>query len=252
VPFFPLITDMEVLKRGGPYYRWHADQQSHFAIFPRRGRTSDIRWFRGPAVSAGHMMNAVTSGSKVHLDLCLYEGNCFEFFPSHDGSPWQPAPPMLTRLTFDLAGGADGYESRRLSNEPAEMPRCDDRYIGKPYRYGFMMCRPPGMSDAGVMALSAVGRLDHETGELQTWMPGKDSGVQEPVFVPRRQGSAEGDGYLLVPVNRYAENRCDLAVLDASRIPAGPVATLKLPVRLKGFHGSWVPAEARRTGGYVP
>ena len=103
VPFFPLITDMlDVLKHGGPFYRWHPDKQSHYAVFPRRGKASDIRWFRGPAVSAGHMMNAVNEGSKVHLDLCLYQGNCFDFFPSADGSPFKPCPPQLTRLTFDL------------------------------------------------------------------------------------------------------------------------------------------------------
>ena len=98
--------------------------------------------------------------------------------------------------------------------------------------------------------MSAVGHVDHQTGKLETWEAGADSGVQEPVFVPRRAGAAEGDGFLLVPVNRLTENRSDLVVLDAACIAEGPIATLKLPVKIKSFHGSWAPAEALATGRY--
>ncbi len=250
VPFFPMITDLEVLKRGGPFYQWHPDQNSWYAVLPRRGDASRIRWFKGPAVSAGHMMNAFTDGSKVHLDLCLYEGNCFEFFPSYDGSPWKPAPPLLTRLTFDLAGTGESYETKRLLSAPGEMPRLDDRYNGRPYRHGYLICRPPD-APAGAMGMSALGHFDHRTGRLETWQAGAESGVQEPVFVPRRPGAPEGDGFLLVPVNRFAQNRNDLVILDAQHVAEGPLATLKLLVKIKSFHGSWAPAEALRTGRYA-
>ena len=103
VPFFPLITDLEVIKAGGPYYQWHPEQRRPFAVVPRRGTAREVRWFHGPAASAGHMMNAMIEGDTVHLDLCLYQGNCFPFFPSHEGSPFKPAPPLLTRMRFDLA-----------------------------------------------------------------------------------------------------------------------------------------------------
>lgn len=249
-PFFPLITDLEVIKRGGPFYQWHPDQQSHFAILPRRGPASEIRWFRGPAVSAGHMMNAHNEGSKVHLDLCLYQGNCFEFFPSYDGSPYKPAAPFLTRLTFDLGGKHDGYEARLLSQTPCEMPKCDDRYVGKAYRYGYGICRSPA-ARAGEMGFGAIGCFDHQRGTLATWTAGESSGVHEPNFVVR-PGAPEGEGYLLVIVNRFAESRSDLAVLDARRLSDGPVALLKLPVRVRStFHGMWVPERALATGTYL-
>ncbi len=252
VPFFPLITSLETLKRGGPYYEWHPDEASHYAILPRRGTARSIRWFHGPAVSAGHMMNAFEEGGRLHLDLCLYDGNCFEFFPSYDGSDWKPAPPLLTRLSFDLQGPGEHYDSRVLAPVPGEMPRCDDRYTGKAYRYGYMICRPKSAAAAGEIAPSVLGRVDHSAGEFSSWAPGPDSGVQEPVFVPRRPGAAENDGYLLVPVNRYAEDRNDLAILDTTRFGDPPVATLRLPVKIKSFHGSWAPAEVLDTGRYRP
>ena len=44
-------------------------------------------------------------------------------------------------------------------------------------------------------------------------------------------------------------DRChsEIAVFDAKRIAAGPVARLHLPVRVRStFHGNWVPAEELR------
>jgi carotenoid cleavage dioxygenase len=46
-------------------------------------------------------------------------------------------------------------------------------------------------------------------------------------------------------VNRRAEHRSDLVILDAQHMDEGPIATVKIPVRLKyGIHGNWVPAAA--------
>jgi carotenoid cleavage dioxygenase len=75
--------------------------------------------------------------------------------------------------------------------------------------------------------------------------------VQEAQFVPRTPDAPEGDGWLLVPVARVSEMRSDLAILDARNVAAGPVALLKLPVRIRAtFHGTWVPEETLRSGRY--
>jgi carotenoid cleavage dioxygenase len=244
-PFFPLITDLEVLKKGGPFYQWHPEEQCHFAVLPRYGKAEDIRWFRGPAASAGHMMNAVTEGSKVHLDLCLYDGNCFPFFPTPDGKETQPVPPFLTRLTFDLASNSDAYTQTRLCPVPCEMPRTDDRWQGRPYRHGYMM------SFTNRAEGNSLGHIDFQTGKFETLSFGKGTAIQEPCFVPRRPDAPEGDGWIVAIVNCLEENHSNLAVVDATNITAGPVALLKLPVRVRmTFHGMWVPAEALRTGQY--
>ncbi len=103
----------------------------------------------------------------------------------------------------------------------------------------------------GADGTSAVGGLDHQTGKLETWAPGPNAAVQEPQFVPRSPDAPEGDGWLLVLVSRVAENRSDLAILDATNIEAGPVALIRLPTRVRStFHGTWAPAEALKTGLY--
>ena len=116
---------------------------------------------------------------------------------------------------------------------------------GRPFRYGFMICMRGGDGTSG------VGRLDLQTGQLSAWAPGANAGVQEPQFVPRRPDAPEGDGWLLVLVNRLDQNRSELVVLDAQDLEAGPVATLRLPARVRStFHGVWAPAEALKTGLY--
>ncbi len=244
-PFFPLITDMDVVKAGGKYFQWRPDQETHVALVPRYGDAKDIKWFKGATTSAGHMMNAVREGNKVHLDVVLYEGNCFPFFPSPAGEQAAPVPPFLTRLTMDLDRNDGTFEKERLLNVSCEMPRTDERFQGRPYKHGFMIVY---RSKDGS---SSTGRIDFETGELDTYSPGPGDTVQECQFVPRTPDAAEGDGWLLVPVARVSEMRSDLVVLDAQDLAAGPVATIKLPVRVRStFHGTWVPAEALKTGTY--
>jgi carotenoid cleavage dioxygenase len=189
------------------------------------------------------MMNAVTEGTKVHLDLCLYEGNCFPFFKTPDGRETAPVPPILSRMTFDLERNDDEFTYRPIVGLPGEMPRTDDRYQGRPYRTGFMI-----MSRSGD-GTSTIGKVDVTNGALELWDHGKQIAVQEPQFVPRTPDSPEGDGWLLTILNRLDENHSELAVIDANRLAAGPVARFYIPVRVRAtFHGMWVPAETLRTG----
>ncbi|WP_129791351.1 carotenoid oxygenase family protein [Sphingosinicella sp. CPCC 101087] len=245
LPFFPLITDMDAVKAGGSFFQWHPDEETVIALVPRYGDAEGIRWFRGPATSAGHMMNAYRDGSKIHLDVCLYEGNCFPFFTTPSGETTEPVPPFLTRITMDLSRNDDAFGKRRLCNVPSEMPRTDDRYQGRPYRQGYMIVYRSADGS------SSIGRIDQETGALDVWSPGPGDTVQECQFVPRTPDSPEGDGWLLVPVGRVSKVRSDLVILDAQNLAAGPVATVKLPVRVRStFHGTWVPADTLKTGLY--
>lgn len=246
VPFFPLVTpDIEGLKKGRSFYEWHDDKPTMVAVMPRYGMAQDIRWFTGPTTSAGHMMNAVTEGSQVHLDVCLYNGNCFPFFKTPDGREGQGAPPILSRMTFDLSRNDDSYVTRPIIPMPCEMPRTDDRWQGRDYSHGWALVREPGAES------STIGRVNVKTGEIDLWRHGQNISVQEPQFVPRAPDSREGDGWILSILARLDEGHSEIAVFDALRIAAGPIARLHVPVRIRStFHGVWVPEEVFRTGRY--
>ena len=52
------------------------------------------------------------------------------------------------------------------------------------------------------------------------------------------------DGYLIGMVNRYTDMRSELLVLDANHLADGPIATVRLPFKLRNaIHGTWVPGE---------
>jgi carotenoid cleavage dioxygenase-like enzyme len=145
----------------------------------------------------------------------------------------------------------DAFESMtRLTQVSGEFPRIDERYASAPYRYGFLLSqdfsRPlqlPGGRSASGMMINTLARLDHATGETQTWWSGTSSTIQEPCFIPKPGQSGEGEGYLLAVINRLADSRSDLLIFDAQHLADGPVAIAKLEIRLRGaLHGNWTPA----------
>jgi carotenoid cleavage dioxygenase len=99
------------------------------------------------------------------------------------------------------------------------------------------------MGNTGLV-LNTWTRFDHATGKSTSWHVDDVSSLQEPQFVPRRPGAPEGDGYLIGLVNRYTEMRTELLMLDANHLADGPIATVRLPFKLRnGIHGTWVPGE---------
>jgi len=87
----------------------------------------------------------------------------------------------------------------------------------------------------------SVCRANVKTGEFTLWWAGDNIQVQEPAFIPRAKTCEDGDGYLIVFLSHLDTMLSSLAILDTKDLPAGPVARILLPFRLKsGIHGSWV------------
>ena len=96
--------------------------------------------------------------------------------------------------------------------------------------------RPSGPVGAG---FNMVGRLDADTGETDAWYGSDEESFQEPQFVPT--GAGEGEGYVLSVIERHDVQLSDVGVFRAGAMAAGPIARIKLPLRLRGaVHGCWV------------
>ena len=70
---FPLHWDPELLKEGKHVVRFFKDQPSRFAIIPRRGQSSEIRWFEANPTFVLHFTNAYEDGDEIVLDG-FYQG----------------------------------------------------------------------------------------------------------------------------------------------------------------------------------
>lgn len=252
LPMIPQLMDLERIRRGGILFQWEPKVDQVYVVIPRDGEEKDIRFFRAPNAFPGHVINAFDEGGKVYLDLPVVNDNVFWFFPDAQGRHPDPASlrTKIVRWCFDMSAKSDVPEARVISEIAAEFPHVDDRYVGRPYRYAFMQATDPTKPYDAEKAGPIMGfffntflTMDMTTGKTKSWFAGDTSSTQEPVFAPKSADAPEGEGYVMGVVNRRAERRSDLVILDAQRVDEGPIATIKIPVRLKyAIHGNWVPA----------
>jgi carotenoid cleavage dioxygenase len=185
-------------------------------------------------------MNAYEDGDKIVGDVMQYDAA--PLFPDPDGRPGDPAKAVarLTRWTFDLAAHTDGFKREQIDDLAGEFPRFDERLAGLDYRHGYFAAS----NDAKfVDRFDTLARFDLKSNKRSAYRLPLGDVVSEPIFVPRADDAAEGDGYLLATVYRGAENRSDLAVFDAATLEHGPIAVAELSHRVPfGFHGNWRPA----------
>ena len=252
--FSPMISDWERMKDEPQYFMWDPPKGTHVAVIPRAEGVAGIRWFSSDLVMETHSLNAYSNGDIVTADHFIADSGWFSQFPKTTVGPLREAPPFAQRWTLDLSQGSDSwtnetatYTSEKLFDHPGDMPRVDPRVLMSKNRHSWIGSLDLGlgpMPDFGPMGppFNCLVHLDDETGARTRFYPGPDSAPEEPVFVPKNGDAGEGEGYLISVVSRRALNRNDIVILDALDLGAGPIATLKVPFRLRyAFHGTWVP-----------
>jgi len=241
----PSTSNQERLDKRMPHFGFDTTMPVYIGVLPRHGEGKDVRWFKGPNLFASHVMNAFNDGSKIYFDTPVAKNNMFPFFPDVHGKPFNPMEAMsrLTRWTMDMESNDDTFKQERLSEIVGEFPRIDDRYAMEHYRHGYMLAsnpeKPSEFSRMGLF-MNELAHVDLATGKEKTWWCGPVSSLQEPCFIPKSKDAPEGEGYVVALANRLKEMRSDLLLFDAQRIDEGPMATIRLPLRLRpGLHGNW-------------
>jgi carotenoid cleavage dioxygenase len=243
----PLAFDKKQIDSGGIHWSWASGEPTYFGVMRRGGDGKDIRWFKGPERSSTHVMGTWSDGEKVYVDCEMSAYNPFPFMPMRDGSRWDPVKgsSRITRLSVDLSKkSAKDYKMEVLyPNHLGALPRQDDRYNTMPYRYGFLPCPDPEPKDPSKRPAACWARFDHQTRKSTVFNAGEGTQLAEVVFAPKSKTAPEGVGYLMGVATRNLEGgRADLIILDAEKPEAGPIATVKLPIRAAPqIHGWWVP-----------
>jgi len=246
IPGGSAVTSPERLLEGKVHWGWDSGRGSFYGIVPRRGDPDRIRWFRGPERSVVHTANAWTEGSKVYLDMPLADGNTWPFFPDIHGSAFKMHPNTLRRLSFDLDSDSDRCQEEVLfEQEITSFTRIDDRFATHRHRYIYVQYvdrsrpfRARLHEDPRAQPTNSVARFDVQERSMRSFFVGETHIVQEPTFVPRSGGQAEGDGYLLVTAHNVQSMRCELVILDAPGMQE--LARVLLPFRNPSqVHGVW-------------
>ena len=224
--------DLAMSGTGFPYV-WNDAHPARVGLLPLGGRGDEVRWFDVAPCYVFHPLNAHDDGDKVVLDVVRYD----RMFDAKRLGPDDGAP-LLWRWTIDTATGSVTEE--QLTDQPFEFPRVDERLVGRPHRWGY--ATEVSRAEDGNGFGGRLVRIDGKSGDVSLidLGPGRRGG--EWVMVPRHEGAAEDDGWLVTLVHDEGTDRSELVVLPAAEPSEGPVARVLLPNRVPmGFHGNWVP-----------
>jgi carotenoid cleavage dioxygenase len=247
LPFQGFVADRSRLKQDLAIFGWRPELPIVLALIRRDDMDGDIRWIETDLEPQYimHTLSANTRGNTLTLDGPIFDRPPF---PMEDITPFgtdyinfQTAVPG--RWEIDLATGR--VTSERLDDLAVEFPKVDERYYGRPYESGFMVSGPD------MWHLNTLIRRNVITGKEDSFAINKvyphlagDTpmlAVFEPTFAPRHRDAPEGDGYLIVPVSRFAENLSDYLIFDTRYVDAGPIARVELPFQMGWTpHGHWM------------
>ncbi|HEY0300896.1 MAG TPA: carotenoid oxygenase family protein, partial [Rhizomicrobium sp.] len=234
-PVLPLSASLQRAMSGKPPFAWEPELGGRIGLMARNAGVETIRWLNTDPCYVFHPMNAWEEGDKLFADVMQYANA--PLFPNADGSPGQPASAYLVRWEIDLTGKTDTVKQTRIDDVAGEFPRLDERRAGLSYRHGYFAA---DTSDTGKILFNAIAHIDFKTGKRALHELPKGDAPGEPIFVPKSETAAEGDGWLVALVYRGAEDRTDFVVYDASDVAKGPIGTAQLPRRVPfGFHGNW-------------
>ncbi|WP_460072964.1 carotenoid oxygenase family protein [Streptomyces sp. YKOK-I1] len=257
--FSPMIAIAERLKTEPQYFMWDPRERSHIAVIPRDEGVAGIKWFgMGDVHMETHSINGWSEGDNLILEHFVAGSGWFSQFPkTATGETYPDAPPFLKHWVLDLKQGSDSpvmeggnqFTSTQLWDFPGDFPRIDPRAAMDKHRHTWLGTFNPQlgpMVEFGPMGppFNSIAHLDRETGKVDSYYPGPNASPEESAFVPKSEDAAEGEGYLLALVGRRDPMSCEIVVLDAQDLAAGPMATLKVPFRLRsGAHVTWIPGD---------
>jgi carotenoid cleavage dioxygenase len=220
----PIVFDLRRAMLGRMPFRWNDDHSARLGVLPRDDPNATVRWLEVAPCFVFHVLNAFDDGARICVDVVRYT----ELW--RDGTD-DFSPTSLHRWTIDLEAGR--VNETTLDDRSVELPRCDDRRSGNPYRFGYAIERDDND------ARGALLKYDLRDGTHTRHDFGLGRYAAEPTFIPGDAG--EDAGWLACFVYDAREDSSEFVLLDASDIAAHPVARVALPQRVPhGFHGNWI------------
>lgn len=245
MPFQPLYASQKRIDAGESVFGWDPELPIVIGLILRSDINAEIRWITADIEPeyVMHTLAANTNGSTITLDAPIFDRPPLPFeheFAKGDQVAlfYSIAKSTPGRWTIDLDKGT--VKTERLSDRLAELPKVDQRLYGKGYEWGYMI---GGDGKREGMSMSSLVALNARTGAEHVYRIRHDNpvAVLEPTFAPRSPEAPEGDGYVIVPVSKWAENAGEYLIFDTYDITAGPIARIEIPFMLGWTpHGHWM------------
>jgi carotenoid cleavage dioxygenase len=231
----PVTFTLSAVLKGAAFpYAWNPRHPARVGLMPKGGSAADLVWCEVDPCFVFHTCNAFDNeDGTVTLDAVVHERM---FDHSRQGPELGERRVRFERWRIDP-------RTRRVTREciderEQEFPRFDERLTGEPYRHAYSISFDTG-SRTGPTP-NALHALDLRTGRVQVRDFGAGHWPSEAIFVPRHEGAAEQEGWLLTLVT--TDRDASLHVLDAADITGATVAKVTWPTRVPlGFHANWIP-----------
>ncbi len=140
-----------------------------------------------------------------------------------------------------IDAGQGTLNTEVLWDRPCEFPRVAPRVEGADARYATVSAHA-SRAASGVDLQRHIAMLDLHSGEVSEVALGERHYPTEPILAPQVGSRHELDGWVLSQVYDADAHRTYVAVLDAERIEAGPVAEVHFDRALPyTLHGSFSP-----------
>jgi carotenoid cleavage dioxygenase-like enzyme len=244
-PVFPITANLDRIKAGGHHWVYEQDKESFVGILPRDSNVKHMRWFRGPARSSFHFMNAYSEGNRVHMYFGVSKAPPFPFMQKASGLELRPDQVRIgfVRWTFDLNKPGDEIE-QEIVGPSGDMPRVALKDHMRDFDIGYYQTfdprnGPPLIAGPVGAGFNTIVRMEVKTGKYTTLSLGPSTTVQEHIHIPSMKPGHEG--YLAFVVDLHDQQLSEVAIVEAGHIEKGPIARIKVPFRLRvQVHGNWV------------
>jgi len=237
----PVFWDEKLLERGVHAVREHEGLPSRFALIPRHGPASEIRWFEAAPTYVLHWLNAYEEGDEVIMDGYFQEqptpepiaeageyGRLMAYVDQHSFKS------KLHRWRFNLKDGTTIEE--RLDDRIVEFGMINQQFAGRKHRYVYSTTAKPGW-----FLFQGFVKHDLETGTSEELTLDDGRYASEAPFVPRMNPVSEDDGYLVSFIIDENTGTSECILIDAKRFSEGPVCRIQLPHKISsGTHATWV------------
>ncbi|MCW6035024.1 carotenoid oxygenase family protein [Spirulina subsalsa FACHB-351] len=229
------------LRGAGECMDLQTEQPTRIIVIPRDVNASQgVQILESPAGFIFHHANAFeVDERKIAVDSVCYASyvklkNEVDF-REVDFEALEPG--LLWRFHLDL----DQQTVKRecWGERCCEFPVVHPEKVGRNARYVYLGA---GHATGGNAPLQAVVKMDLWEKRSDCYSFAPRGYVGEPIFVPKPEGEAEDEGWLLVLVYDASHHRSKLVILDAQDLAQGAIATLHLKHHIPyGLHGTWTP-----------
>ncbi len=221
-------------------FRWNPEEGNEVIVVPLDDPERITRFTTDPHF-LWHYANAWDEGDEVVFDFTRYpDASSLGWLADRfEQGPTAETANVMARARLDPK--AKTLDVQTLWDGACDFPRIHPRVEGAKYEWMYVAFHKH-VCGAETGIHDRLAKIDTRTGDATELAFGSEQYPGEPVFVPKADGVAEDDGYLLSVVYDAQVDASHLAVIDASRFEDGPVARVwfahHIPIT---FHGNWAP-----------